>query len=168
MFGHRVRSVNVLGKAGGLVGSRGDILLPPATLLQTNDELYPLPNRDLPADLLRGLLPERSVHVGPVLTVAGTLLQDRTLLHFYRRIWKCVGLEMEGSFFARQLISAVETGVVRKDVAARFAYYTSDVPLNPDENLSEKLAPWEGVPPLYAITRGVLTRICASIAPAAR
>src|SRR5690606_3973006 len=110
VFGRRVRSVNVLGKAGGLTGERGDILLPAATLLQTNDELYPLPNRDLPEELLRELLPERAVHSGPVLTVAGTLLQDRTLLHFYRRIWKCVGLEMEGSFFARQLISAIETG----------------------------------------------------------
>jgi CRP-like cAMP-binding protein len=161
VFGQRVKSVNVLGKAGGLTGTRGDILLPTATLLQTNDELYPLPNRDLCADLLRKLSPERSVHEGPVLTVAGTLLQDRTLLHFYRRIWNCVGLEMEGSFFARQLVSAIETGVLNPNVRTRFVYYTSDVPLNPDENLSEGLEPWEGVPPLYAVTRAVLNRIFA-------
>ena len=67
--------------------------------------------------------------------------------------------ELEGSFFARQLISALETGVVRSDVQSRFVYYTSDVPLNPDENLSEALDPWEGVPPLYAVTRAVLNRI---------
>lgn len=167
VFARRVRSVNVLGKAGGLTGERGDILLPAATLLQTNDELYPLPNRDLPEELLRELLPERDVHCGPVLTVAGTLLQDRTLLHFYRRIWKCVGLEMEGSFFARQLISAIETGVVEPTVEARFAYYTSDVPLEPEHTLSEGLAPWEGVPPLYAITRAMLRRIFAALPGAA-
>jgi CRP-like cAMP-binding protein len=159
VFGRRVKSVNVLGKAGGLVGERGDVLLPRATLLQTNDELYPLPGQDLSPELLRTLIPDRTVHTGPVLTVAGTLLQDRTLLWFYRRIWRCVGLEMEGSFFARQLISAIETGVVPPDVAARFVYYTSDVPLNPEENLSEGLAPWEGVPPLYAVTRAILNRI---------
>ena len=170
VFGRRVRSVNVLGKAGGLVGRRGDILLPAATLLQTNDELYPLPNYDLDGAQLRALAPDLEVHEGPILTVAGTLLQDRALLHFYRRIWKCVGLEMEGSFFARQLISAVETKVARKDIQTRFAYYTSDVPLNPEENLSEGMKPWEGVPPLYAITRAMLNRIfsvCALPSPPA-
>lgn len=160
-FGSAVRSVNVIGKAGGLTGRRGDVLLPRATLLQTNDELYPLPNLDVPRELVARLT-DRDVHEGPVLTVAGTLLQDRVLLWFYRRIWKCVGLEMEGSFFARQLISAMETGVVRSDVKARFLYYVSDVPLDPDETLSEALAPWEGVPPLYAVTRTVLTRILAA------
>ncbi|MGE0709413.1 MAG: cyclic nucleotide-binding domain-containing protein [Planctomycetota bacterium] len=159
VFGQRVRSLNVLGKAGGLVGERGQILLPNATLLQTNDELYPLPNRDLCAAELQMIAPDLPVHEGPVLTVAGTLLQDRALLHFYRRIWKCVGLEMEGSFFARQLISAMETGVARPDIRTRFAYYTSDVPLNPDETLSEAMHPSEGVPPLYAITRAILNRI---------
>lgn len=163
LFGRRVRSVNVMGKAGGLVGRRGDLLLPTATLLQTNDELYPLPNPDLPAALLRDLAPELRVHEGPVLTVAGTLLQDRVLLMFYRRIWKAVGLEMEGSFFARQLISAIETGVVAPDVRSRFAYYTSDVPLEPEQNLSEALHPSEGVPPLYAITRAMLQRIFAQV-----
>jgi len=158
-FGERVRSLNVLGKAGGLVGHRGEILLPQATLLQTNDELYPLPNRDLPGDDLRALAPDIPVHEGPVLTVAGTLLQDRALLHFYHKIWKCVGLEMEGSFFARQLISAIETHVANPEIKTRFVYYTSDVPLDPEENLSESMKPWEGVPPLYAITRGILNRI---------
>lgn len=163
LFGRRVRSVNVLGKAGGLVGRRGDLLLPTATLLQTNDELYPLPNHDLPGSVLRDLALGVRVHEGPVLTVAGTLLQDRVLLMFYRRIWKAIGLEMEGSYFARQLTSAIETGVVAPDVRSRFAYYTSDVPLEPEQNLSEALHPSEGVPPLYAITRAMLQRIFASV-----
>ena len=159
VFGRRTRSVSVLGKAGGLVGRRGDLLLPRATLLQTNDELYPVPNADLDAASLRQLAPESAVHEGPVLTVAGTLLQDRSLLHFYRRLWKCVGLEMEGSYFARRLISAIETGVVRPDVRSRFVYYTSDVPLQPEENLSTGMSAEEGVPPLYGITRAILSRI---------
>jgi CRP-like cAMP-binding protein len=163
LFGRRVRSVNVLGKAGGLVGSRGDLLLPTATLLQTNDELYPLPNHDLPAQALRELAPGIAVHEGPVLTVAGTLLQDRILLWFYRRIWKCVGLEMEGSFFAREIIAGMESGVVSPDLRTRFCYYTSDIPLHPEQNLSEALHPSEGVPPLYAITRAFLRRIFASV-----
>jgi len=159
LFGHQVKSVNVLGKAGGLVGQRGDVLLPTCTLLQTNDEIYPLADRDLPPALLQELVPKSQVHEGPVLTVAGTLLQDPLLLAFYRRMWRCVGLEMEGSFFARQLHTAIQTGVVRRDVRARFAYYVSDLPAVANGNLSEPLAPWQGVPPLYGITRAILRRI---------
>jgi len=144
VFGRSVRSVSVLGKAGGLQGQRGDLMLPRATLLQTNDELYPLPNADLSAEALQSLSTDRAVHTGPVLTVAGTLLQDRSLLHFYRRIWRCVGLEMEGSFFARRLISAIETGLVSSDVRTRFAYYISDVPLQPEHNPSAGLSAHEG------------------------
>ena len=161
LFGERVRSVNVLGKAGGLMGDRGDILLPDATILQTNDERYAIAGSDLTDELLAELAPGRGVHHGPVLTVAGTLLQDRTLLYFYRHVHGSVGLEMEGSFFLRQLRKATDTGIVRPDLVPRFAYYVSDLPLSPHDNLSASLGPHEGVPPLYAITRAILKRIFA-------
>ena len=164
LFGRRLRSLNVLGKAGGLVGNRGDILLATATLLQTNDEVYPVEHGDLGAELLAELAPGRGVHQGPVLTVAGTLLQDSTLLHYYRRFHRCVGLEMEGSFFLRQLRSAMAAGIVSPAVVSRFAYYVSDLPLSPHHNLSASLSPWEGVPPLYAITRAILRRIAGAAA----
>ncbi len=38
-----------------------------------------------------------------VLTVPGTLLQDRNLLCFYKKLWNCVALEMEGSYYAREV-----------------------------------------------------------------
>ncbi|HZV00078.1 MAG TPA: cyclic nucleotide-binding domain-containing protein [Planctomycetota bacterium] len=162
LFGRRIRSVNVLGKAGALVGHRGDLLLPRATLLQTNDELYRLPNHDLDRRDLLDLADGRGVHDGTLLTVSGTLLQDRKLLLLYRRVWRCIGLEMEGSFFARRVHSAIETGLLAPDVKTRFAYYVSDVPLEPSSTLAESLRPDEGVPPLYAITRAVLRRILAT------
>jgi CRP-like cAMP-binding protein len=161
LFGRRIASVNVLGKAGALIGKRGDFLLPRATLLQTNDELYPLPNHDLSRRDLELLASGRSVHEGPLLTVAGTLLQDRPLLLLYKRIWRCMGLEMEGSYFARRVIAAIETGLLSPAVKTRFAYYVSDVPLEPSSTLVEALRPEEGVPPLYAITRAVLRKIFA-------
>lgn len=43
LFGRNVRSINVLGKAGSLVGTRGDILLPTAFVEQANDAFQPLP-----------------------------------------------------------------------------------------------------------------------------
>jgi CRP-like cAMP-binding protein len=159
LFGKKVRSVNVLGKAGALVGKRGDFLIPRATLLQTNDELYRLPNHDLDRSDLHDLADGRGVHDGTLLTVAGTLLQDRKLLLLYKRVWRCIGLEMEGSWFARRVQLAIDTGLVPKDLKTRFAYYVSDAPLEPASTLVEALRPEEGVPPLYAITRAILRKI---------
>lgn len=161
LFGRRIRSVNVLGKAGALVGHRGDYLLARSTLLQTNDELYRLPNHDLDRHDLLALADGRGVHEGPMLTVGGTLLQDRKLLLLYKRVWRCIGLEMEGSWFARRMVAAVETGLVAPDVKTRFAYYVSDAPLDPSSTLAEAMRPDEGVPPLYGITRAILRKIFA-------
>jgi hypothetical protein len=159
LFGKRIRSVNVLGKAGALVGRRGDFLLPRAMLLQTNDELYSLPNHDLDRAHLLDVAGGRGVHEGPMLTVGGTLLQDRKLLLLYKRVWRCIGLEMEGSWFARRVGSAIESGLLAKDTKTRFAYYVSDAPLEPSSTLVEAMRPEEGVPPLYGITRAILRRI---------
>ncbi len=81
------------------------------------------------------------------------------MLNFYRRIWRCVGLEMEGTYYLRQILKARSLGLMSRDVALRFLYYVSDVPLVPSATLAGGLKPHEGVPPLYAITREILTSI---------
>jgi hypothetical protein len=157
LFGRNVRSINVLGKAGALLGARGDILAPTAFVEQANDAFQPLPG-EAPEAIARleAALPGRRVLAGPLLTVGGTLLQNREMLHFYRRIWGCVGLEMEGIWYLRAVLEAEELGVLRRDARRRFLYYVSDLPLDTGSNLSERLSPTEGLPPLYAITREML------------
>ncbi len=61
----------------------------------------------------------------------------------------------------RVIPCAMATGITPRDAKTRFVYYVSDLPLNPHHNLSASLSPWEGVPPLYAITRAILRRIFA-------
>jgi CRP-like cAMP-binding protein len=159
LFGRKIKSVNVLGKAGALVGKRGDILCPTAFLEQSDDMLHQLPHVELKVDRLSTRVPDRGVHVGPLLTVAGTLLQNRMMLHFYKHIWGCVGLEMEGAFYYRQLLESMHLGVISKDVALRFLYYISDLPLDTSSTLSGRMNAIEGIPPLYAVTREILTEI---------
>ena len=164
LFGPNVRSVNLLGKAGALVGARGDVLVPTAFLEQATDELYPVDGGDKlrvagEVDSLRERLPGGSVHPGPMLTVDGTLLQNRDMLRFYRYIWSCVGMEMEGAYYYRQFREARSKGLIPADAVARFFYYVSDLPLEHESNLSARLEPHEGVPPLYATTRQVLAAI---------
>ena len=167
-FGRAIRSFNVMGKAGALVGNRGDVQLPTSIIFSksalgedSTDENRSCGNEDLLASRLRELSgPSLEVHVGPVLTIPGTLLQNEKLLRFYRTVIGCVGLEMEGTYFARQLEEAIETGLLSAGVRRRFAYYTSDLPLRTQQaSLSKPLAPNEGIPPMYSIHRAILERI---------
>lgn len=162
LFGRNVRSISILGKAGALEGRRGDVLVPSAFIEQAGDSFLPLPP-DKPESLkrLRSVLPGRRVIEGPLLTVRGTLLQNQRMLNFYRRVWACVGLEMEGAYYWRAILESEQLGVLRSGAVKRFHYYVSDAPLETGESLSARLTPQEGVPPLYAITREILTDILA-------
>ena len=151
LYGQNIRSVNFLGKAGALLGQRGDILAPSAFIEQHSDLFQPLPSQDGPAGL--------RVHQGPMLTVDGTLLQNRQMLNFYRQIWNVVGIEMEGTHYYREILESQQLGVIEQDVAFRFLYYVSDLPLEANASLAAPLRASEGVPPLYAITRHILNRI---------
>ncbi|KAG5509140.1 hypothetical protein JKF63_06149 [Porcisia hertigi] len=183
-FGKRIRSVSVMGKAGGLAGKRGDIQLASHVLLSKSslilednqDELRNCRNQDLTVQRLQELAgPRVNVHHGKVLTVTGTMLQNVHLLRYYQQVWRCVGTEMEGSYFARVIEDFYRQGIAHPRLTSRFAYYTSDLPLAQSDaemearrmhrlsagaaTLSAPMSPQEGVPPLYAIARGILERV---------
>jgi hypothetical protein len=94
-----------------------------------------------------------------MLTVDGTLLQNRRMLYFYKHIWGCVGIEMEGAYYYRQVLESMRLGVLPEDLALRFYYYVSDLPLDHAANLSSRMSAQEGIPPLYAITREILSEV---------
>ncbi|MFW5828010.1 MAG: DUF6909 family protein, partial [Alkalispirochaeta sp.] len=153
LYGENIRSVNFLGKAGALVGNRGDILAPTAFIEQHSDLFQPLPAQKVPGGV--------SVHHGPMLTVDGTLLQNRQMLNFYRQIWNVIGIEMEGTHYYREILESRQLGVIRREVQFRFLYYVSDLPLETSATLAAPLRASEGVPPLYSITRYILNQIIA-------
>lgn len=160
LFGRNVASINFLGKAGALVGRRGDILEPTAFIEQSGDLFQPVPERaDHPYERLQARVPNSQIHRGPILTVDGTLLQNRIMLNFYRRIRQCIGLEMEGTYYYRQVLESMELGVLSRNVDLRFFYYVSDLPLQNDQALSSRMHASEGLPPLYGITRHILDEI---------
>ncbi|MEX2444622.1 MAG: cyclic nucleotide-binding domain-containing protein [Alkalispirochaeta sp.] len=153
LYGENIRSVNFLGKAGALVGGRGDILAPTAFIEQYSDLFQPLPDQIVPEGA--------AVHHGPMLTVDGTLLQNRQMLNFYRQIWNVIGIEMEGTHYYREILESRQLGVIRPEVQFRFLYYVSDLPLETSATLAAPLRASEGVPPLYSITRHILNQIIA-------
>lgn len=160
LFGRNLASINILGKAGALRGTRGDVLVPNAFIEQTTDHFQPLPEPDAAAvERLSDRLSGHRVHVGPLLTVAGTLLQNQMMLHFYRHIWGCIGLEMEGSAYYRQIQAMGQLGVSAENMPLRLYYYVSDLPMESTASLAQRLREAEGIPPLYAITREILGSI---------
>jgi len=158
LYRSSIRSLNVVGKAGGLIGKRGDILFPSHVLLQSQDDLRPIAQTGISPEKIAKIC-SREVHVGTVLTIEGTLLQDRVLLNFYRKFSHCIGIEMEGSYFVRQIEQSIMRGLLNSDVSTRFLYYVSDIPLDLKSTLAKSLSPWEAIPPLYSIIRLIINQL---------
>jgi len=161
LFGSKARSMNIVGKAGGLTGNRTDILVSSNIFYDKTNELININygNIDIPR------LEEETkskVHLGPMLNVAGTILQNNDLLNFYKHVQGCIGLEMEGYFFAREIESCIKHGILTKDFITRCFYYASDLPLDPNQNLAQEddNVSWdEGVCSMNAIQRYIMSQV---------
>lgn len=159
-FSTLLRGVYIIGKAGTLVGSRGDIMLPSFFVKQGTGDVYDLGNC-LNRDDFVGLLNSQSVYDGgPMLTVAGTFLQNHEVLRYFRDNWSALGVEMEGIPYARALEQASLRGRT-SSLRVGIVYYASDAPLLGDL-LSVPLGE-SGVAPVYAASIAILRNILSLI-----
>ncbi len=161
LFGSKARSMNIIGKAGGLTGNRTDILISSNIFYDKTNELININYGDIDIHQLEKET-KSNVHLGPMLNVAGTILQNNDLLLFYKYVQGCIGLEMEGYFFAREIESCMKHGILKKDFITRCFYYASDLPLDPNQNLAQEdgNVSWdEGVCSMNAIQRFIMTQI---------
>lgn len=161
LFGSKARSMNIIGKAGGLAGNRTDILVANKMFYDKTHELCTINCGEIDKDELINDT-KSGVNIGPMLTVAGTILQNNDLLHFYKHVMGCVGLEMEGYFFIKEIDNAIKHGLLRQDFITRCFYYASDLPLDPTQNLSmeDGNVSWdEGVGSMNAIMRFIFKKI---------
>ena len=92
-----------------------------------------------------------------MLTVAGTFLQNRVVLEYFRDRWGALGVEMEGTPYARALAQAKLRGRVKDPLSVGVAYYASDAPLSSDL-LSTPLGD-EGMKSTYTVTVAILRDI---------
>ena len=159
-FRQKISSFSIMGKAGTVVGGRGGIMLPTYLLKEGSRDVYDFPfgNGLTAEDLLDLNLGE--IHSGgPMLTVAGTIMQNAKMLRKYREEWNILGLEMEGIPYVRALHQCLKRNWVSPDLDVLVGYYASDAPLEVGETLVRQLA-FEGLTPTYglniAILRGIL------------
>ncbi|MBU0945909.1 MAG: hypothetical protein KJ804_00870 [Proteobacteria bacterium] len=149
-------SISVMGKAGTLPGKKGDIMLATAHVMEGTTNNYIVDNDLDVKDFDEGY----PIHVGPMVTVLGTSLQNRDVLaKFHTSNWKAIGLEMEGGHFQRAISAAIIQGHISRKVKTRYAYYASDNPLYSGQTLASGSMGVEGIAPTYMITRVLLEKI---------
>ena len=153
-----IGSISIMGKAGILVGGKGDIMIPSAHLFEGTADNYPFTN-----ELTKKDLEGHGIHVcdGTMITVLGTSLQNKDILKFFHEsTWDVVGLEMEGAHYQKAIQAASKMrGNIREDVKVRYAYYASDNPLETGSTLASGGLGTTGVKPTYLITKKILEQI---------
>ncbi|MCI4671360.1 MAG: hypothetical protein MRZ79_24680 [Bacteroidia bacterium] len=153
-----VKSISVMGKAGILIGGKGDIMIPSAHVFEGTADNYPLKN-DFECEDFHEM--EDRVCEGAMITVLGTSLQNTDVLSYFKNSsWKAIGLEMEGAHYQKAIQAAsFIRKTISKDVTLRYAYYASDNPLVTGSTLASGPLGSAGVKPTYLITRKILDKI---------
>jgi len=158
VFRMKVNSISILGKAGILVGGKGDIMIPISHIFEGTADNYPFSNELSLSDFERYKV---KVFQGAMLTVLGTSLQNKEVLsYFMETSWKAIGLEMEGAHYQKAIqIASKIRHHIGDDVKLRYAYYASDNPLETGSTLASGGLGLTGVKPTYLITQKILEQI---------
>ncbi|NND63595.1 MAG: hypothetical protein HKN48_10445 [Flavobacteriaceae bacterium] len=155
-----VASISIMGKAGILVGGKGDIMIPSSHIFEGTADNYPFKNKLKRKDFeTEGI----KVCTGAMITVLGTSLQNRDILKFFHEsTWNVIGLEMEGAHYQKAIQAASKIrGSISAKVQVRYAYYASDNPLKTGSTLASGGLGTTGVKPTYLITENMLKQILA-------
>ena len=153
-----VYSISVMGKAGTLVGNKGDLMLPTAHIFEGTADNYPFQNAMSRQDFQDTEIP---VHEGALLTVLGTSLQNADVLNYFKSSsWNVIGLEMEGAHLQKAIQAAAKIRKsIDENVILRYVYYASDNPLLTGGTLASGSLGQTGVKPTYAIALKFLNKI---------
>jgi len=153
-----VQSISIMGKAGILVGTKGDIMIPKVHMFEGTADNYPIENELSINDFETE---DINVYEGTMVTVLGTSLQNKDILSFFKNsTWRAIGLEMEGAHYQKAIQSAAKIrGNIDAGVKVRYAYYASDNPLQTGSTLASGPLGVKGVEPTYIITKKILQQV---------
>ena len=151
-----VQSISVMGKAGILCGTKGDIMLATSHVFEGIPDNYLFDNDLSPSDF-DGSIP---VFEGPIITVYGTSLQNRNVLEKFKNTnWKAIGLEMEGGHYQRAISASMIKSHISPGIKIRYAYYASDNPLISGQTLASGSMGKEGIKPTYMISKAIVEKV---------
>ncbi|WP_234109530.1 DUF6909 family protein [Chryseobacterium sp. R2A-55] len=157
----KVKSISIMGKAGILMGEKGDIMIPTSHVFEGTADNYPFQNALKLSDFQDD---ELKAFEGGMVTVLGTSLQNKDILkYFMETSWKAIGLEMEGAHYQKAIqVASKIRHHISEDLFVMYAYYASDNPLETGSTLSSGGLGLTGVKPTYLITYRILEKILES------
>ena len=157
----KVKSISIMGKAGILEGTKGDIMIPTAHIFEGTADNYPFKNALELSDFEDD---EIKAYEGTMITVLGTSLQNKDILsYFMNTSWRAIGLEMEGAHYQKAIqVASKIRHHISEDLFLCYAYYASDNPLETGSTLSSGGLGLTGVKPTYMITMRILEKILNS------
>ncbi|RNF05446.1 cyclic nucleotide-binding protein [Trypanosoma rangeli] len=168
VFSDHIRSVNLTGSVSGLVGKRGDVVLPTKLIFSkqsfgedSTDETRVCNTDDIQEeDVIPFLdLGSSALHRGGCVTLPGVFLYSDSVLRFYKVVHGCTSVDMRSSYVARQLEESRRTGMLKRGVKRRFLFHIDAVPLNGDGESEPKSKKCEVLFSIYATTRSLLRLI---------
>lgn len=150
-----------MGKAGILMGGKGDIMIPTSHVFEGTADNYPFENALKLSDFEDD---ELQAFEGGMITVLGTSLQNKDILRYFMDTsWKAIGLEMEGAHYQKAIqVASKIRHHISEDLFVMYAYYASDNPLETGSTLSSGGLGLTGVKPTYLITLRILEKILLS------
>ena len=157
----KVKSISIMGKAGILMGGKGDIMIPTSHVFEGTADNYSFKNALQLEDFADD---ELQAFEGGMITVLGTSLQNKDILkYFMETSWKAIGLEMEGAHYQKAIqVASKIRHHISEDLFVMYAYYASDNPLETGSTLSSGGLGLTGVKPTYLITLRILEKILSS------
>jgi len=157
----KVKSISIMGKAGILMGGKGDIMIPTSHVFEGTADNYPFENALKLSDFEDD---ELQAFEGGMITVLGTSLQNKDILRYFMDTsWKAIGLEMEGAHYQKAIqVASKIRHHISEDLFVMYAYYASDNPLETGSTLSSGGLGLTGVKPTYLITLRILEKILLS------
>ncbi|AIN97915.1 hypothetical protein LPMP_204210 [Leishmania panamensis] len=171
-FGTRIQSVNLCGKAAGLCGNRGDVVLPRKLIFSkqtfgedSTDEIRLCNRNGFRREDITPLLGKScsaAVHHGTCITLPGFMLHSQPVLKFYKTVHGCTAIDMQSSYVARQLEECRRTGVVRQAIPSRYLFYCDNMPLGNENGSPLKPQKKEMTSTFYATARAILRKILES------
>lgn len=157
----KVKSISIMGKAGILMGGKGDIMIPTSHVFEGTADNYPFENALKLSDFEDD---ELQAFEGGMVSVLGTSLQNKDILRYFMDTsWKAIGLEMEGAHYQKAIqVASKIRHHISEDLFVMYAYYASDNPLETGSTLSSGGLGLTGVKPTYLITLRILEKILNS------
>jgi len=130
LFGKRIKSFSLLGKATDLSSGKAKLLFANKITNYENSETISIETAHISANYLNAL-GKKNTEIGEVLTLNVRVFQNDILLDYYGKVCDCLAGEMEAFYYAKQIKQLQDNDLVDLSLYQTYGYFIEE------ENKSE-------------------------------